>query len=165
MTFSERSVIPFPETLGRAYGNLIFTPAGELICYAYNGNDEQHMDFIRSADNGKTWFGAGSSFVAHSIRNPQVGLLDGQYILHGRAGENGAGAGSFVLYTSADGFTWDGGTVLVSGRRACFYSNNLTLTDPDGHQRMLVQYSENVRDPSEDWTGQVNIMHLFIESV
>ena len=96
----------------------------------------------------------------------QVGILDGQYILHGRAGENEAGSGAFVFYTSADGILWDGGKILVDGRPACFYSNNLTIRCPDGKERMLVQYSENYNDPQPGvWTAQCNTMHLWLESL
>ena len=163
-TFEEVSTIPFG--LGRGYGNMIFTPQGDLIAYAYNLSDEYNMDYAISHDLGKTWDEVGTSYVANRIRNPQVGLLDGQYILHGRAGENEGGTfGGFVLYTSADGIHWDEGHILVSGRPACFYSNNLTVTLPDGHKRMLVKYSENYRDPCNEWSGCVNSMLLYIETV
>ena len=165
-TFYEQCVVPFPDTYGRAYGNLIVRPDGTLVAYAYNVNDQYNMDYVISPDGGKTWTQSGVSYVAKRIRNPQVGLLDGQYILHGRAGENEAGSGAFVFYTSADGITWDEGRILVDGRPACFYSNNLTVRTPDGKERMLVQYSENYNDPKPGvWSAQVNIMHLWVESV
>ena len=35
----------------------------------------------------------------------------------------------------------------------------------DGKNRMLVQYSENYNDPAPGkWSGQVNVMHMWIES-
>lgn len=163
-TFEEVSTLPFG--MKRAYGNMIFTPDGDLIAYAYNLDDEYNMDYAISHDLGKTWSEAGTSYVANRIRNPQVGMLDGQYILHGRAGENEGGTfGGFVLYTSADGIKWDEGHILVSGRPACFYSNNLTVTLPDGREKMLVKYSENYRDPCNEWSGCVNSMLLHIETV
>lgn len=171
VSFEEVCVVPFPDTKGRGYGNMIFTPEGELLVYAYNVDDEQVMDVMRSPDRGASWLPAEKSFVAKKIRNPQVGLLDGQYVLHGRAGENEqGGSGSMVIYFSADGVHWDEGTILVSGRPACFYSNNLTLRCPDGKERMLVQYSENYHDPiplidSETWTATVNTMHFWLESL
>ena len=164
-TFTERSVVPF-DTMGRGYGNMIFTEKGELIAYAYDGKQEDQMDYAVSRDNGKTWEVVGKCYVKNKIRNPQVGLLDGQYILHGRAGESEAGTGAFVIYTSADGICWDDGCVLVEGRPACFYSENLTVTLPNGKERMLVKYSENYRDPTPGvWSGCVNSMMLFLESV
>lgn len=144
---------------------MIFTPDGRLIVYAYNEKDELNMDCMISYDNGKTWAEYKKSYVSNKIRNPQVNILDGQYILHGRAGESEAGTGSFVFYTSADGINWDEGKILVNGRPACFYSNNLVVTCPDGKDRMLVQYSENYNDPKEGvWSGQVNAMHMWVET-
>jgi len=164
-TFSEVCVVPFPETLGRAYGNMIVTPEGELLVYAYNVNDQKYMDVMRSRNFGSTWEACEKSFCAKKIRNPQVGILDRQFILHGRAGENEAGSGALVIYTSADGVHWDEGRILVDGRPACFYSNNLTLRCPDGKSRMLVQYSENYNDPKPGvWSGQVNDMHMWVEN-
>ena len=164
-TFYEHCVVPFPDTTGRSYGNMIFTPEGKLIVYAYNLNDQQNMDYAVSSDCGKTWDETGLSFVAKKIRNPQVGVLEGQFILHGRAGESETGHGGFVLYTSKDGLVWDEGHMLIDGKSACFYSNNLVVTGPDGKDRMLVQYSENIKDPGTSWSGQVNVMHFWLESV
>ncbi len=164
-SFRERSVIPF-DTVGRGYGNLIFTPSGELIAYAYNVNAEDMLDFAISYDKGQSWELIGQTPVKHKIRNPQVGLLDGQFILHGRAGESEAGTGAFVIYTSADGIHWDEGKVLVEGRPASFYSENLTVTLPSGKQKMLVKYSENYRDPQiGEWSGCVNSMMFTLESL
>ena len=113
-----------------------------------------------------SWHTVGASLVKNKIRNPQVGRIDGQYVLHGRAGESEAGTGAFVIYTSADGILWDEGKVLVEGRPACFYSENLTLTLPSGKERMLVKYSENYRDPVPGvWSGRVNSMMLTRESL
>ena len=165
-TFREICIVPFPDTNGRGYGNMSVSPCGELIVYAYNLNDEYRMDYIISPDWGKTWKNAGVSYVAKRIRNPQIGILDEQYILHGRAGEDETGAGAFVIYTSADGVHWDDGKILVEERSACFYSNNLVITDPNGKERMLVQYSENyhIREPGI-WRAQTNVMHMWLESI
>lgn len=164
--FYEHSVVDFPSTTGLAYGNMIFTQKNELIVYAYDVNDELNMPCMISDDSGKTWRISGKSFVAKKIRNPQVNILDGQYILHGRAGENEAGTGAFVIYTSKNGIDWDDGKILVEGRPASFYSNNLVIRFPDGRDRMLVQYSENYNDPELGvWSGQVNVMHMWIETV
>lgn len=48
--------------------------------------------------------------ILQKIRNPQVAILDDQFILHGReAGDINA----FVLYTSEDGILWDEGHRIV----------------------------------------------------
>ena len=164
-TFYEHCIVPFSDTNGRGYGNMVFTPEGKLIVYAYNLNDQQNMDYAISLDCGRTWEKIGKSYVAKKIRNPQVGILDGQFILHGRAGEDETGHGGFVLYTSRDGLTWDEGHILIDNKSACFYSNNLVMRFPDGKDRMLVQYSENIKDPGTAWSGQVNVMHFWLESI
>ena len=139
-TFNEVCVVPFEGKNGLAYGNLIITPEEKLIAYAYNLKDEQNMSYAISEDFGKTWNEKGKSFVKNKIRNPQVGILDGQYILHGRAGESEGGKGSFVIYTSTNGIDWDEGTILVKDKRpACFYSENLTVTMPNGKQKMFIK--------------------------
>lgn len=166
-SFSEVCIVPFADTQGRAYGNMIITPQGKLIVYAYNSKDEVNMDYAITSDFGKTWEETGKSYVAKKIRNPQVGILDGQYILHGRSG--GWEDAGFVLYTSADGIRWDDGNELIKGKTACFYSNNLVVKEKDGKERMLVQYSENISISGECekncQPSQVNVMHLWIESV
>lgn len=164
-TFNELCVVPFKSTLGRTYGNMIITEDKQLIVYAYNVNDQEKMDYCISNDMGKTWIKTGLSYLKQKIRNPQVGCLDGQYILHGRAGEDEHGHGGFVLYTSKDGINWDDGKMLIENKSACFYSDNLTLKTPYGKNKMLVQYSENINDPGSDWSGRVNVMHLWIESL
>lgn len=164
-SFREVCVVPFPSAMNRGYGNMIITPAGELIVYAYNCQDEQNMDYIVSRDFGKSWEEHGFCFLKNKIRNPQVGILDGQYILHGRAGEAAPCTNGLVLYTSADGIHWDDGILLIQGRPASFYSENLTLTLPDGTQKMLVQYSENYEDlPDGGWSGRVNSMMFSLKN-
>ena len=162
-TFREISTLPFA-TSGRAYGTMIFTPAGDLMAYVYNYQDEYNMDCAISHDNGRTWDAPFLSYVPKRIRNPQIGYLDNQYILMGRAGESESSQyGAFVLYTSADGIHWDDGVILVDMRQASFYSDNITLTLPNGSQKMLVKYSENYND--KVWgisTAQVNSMMLAI---
>ena len=168
-SFYDAGVIPFADTTGRGYGTMVFNEKNELIAYAYNLNDQYNMDYIVSKDHGKTWGETGKSYCAKMIRNPQVAVLDGQYILHGRSGGDEKGLESFVLYTSSDGTNWDDGVLLdpVKRRNACFYSDNLVVTKPDGKQVMFVQYSENIYvfDIKTDWRAQVNSMLLEIESV
>lgn len=157
-SFYEYSVLPF-DTLNHAYGNLLLRADGLLIFYAYNGNDEYHLTGLTSHDRGKTWSAPFKMPVAKIARNPQVGTLNGHYLLHGRS-EHGR---NFVFYHSADGIHWDEGTIvstpLDGGLRGGYYSNNLTVRSADGKERMLVQYSE---DYALD-TGKVNIMHAWVE--
>jgi len=152
-SFYEYSTIPF-NTMGHAYGNMIFRPDGSLIFYAYNGNDEYNLTALESNDGGKTW---GEQFkvpVAKIARNPQVGFVNGAYILHGRS-EEGV---NFVFYHSKDGINWDEGTIVNDGRiGGCYYSNNITITGADGKDRLLVQYSESYE------CSKTNIMHAWIE--
>ena len=173
-SFYELSKVGFESMKCKAYGNMILTSDERIIVYAYNDNDEFNMDCVISEDMGKTWGKTFKSHVAKKIRNPQVNILDGQFILHGRAGEYSdsgksdvyTSSGAFVFYTSRDGINWDGGKILVEGRAACFYSNNLVVKCPDEKDRMLVQYSENCKHSSELlWSGQVNVMHMWVESV
>lgn len=163
-SFTEVSTIPF-NTDGRAYGNMIITESGELIAYAYNYNDEHSLDYAVSRDFGLSWDKPEVAYLKKCIRNPQVGILDGQFIMHGRAGESEGASSSFVFYTSADGKNWDEGTLLGSGKYACFYSENLTLKLPSGKEKMLVKYSENYTSVEGKWTGQVNSMMMTIETV
>ena len=166
-SFQEICVVPFDDIMGLGYGSMVITPDERLIVYAYNRYDEENMSCIVSKDFGKSWGKTQKSFVKNRIRNPQVGVLDGQYILHGRAGDNEKGdRGAFVFYTSKDGLIWDDGVILVKNRHACFYSDNLTVTMPSGKQRMIVKYSENyhIGRKNDTW-GQVNSMMLTLETV
>lgn len=137
-TFEEVCVVPFENTLARGYCAMIFNEKDEMIIYAYNLGDEYNMDYIISPDGGKSWTRSGKSHVAKKIRNPQINILDGQFILHGRAG---AGAG-FVLYTSTDGIEWDEGILLDTLKPSCYYSNNVIIHEPGQPDVMLIKFSE-----------------------
>ncbi len=152
-SFRELSVVPIPG-YGRGYGAMIFRPDGSLAVYAYNVNDERHMDWAVSRDGGATFPEIGQSFLDKRIRNPQISLLDGTYILQGRAGGKG-----FVFYTSADGLSWSEGLMYEPDRGPCYYSNGIVLNDPRGGKRLLVQYS----DIYERFC--VNAMHMWIRKV
>lgn len=156
-SFYEYSVLPF-DTMGHAYGNLILREDGSLVFYGYNVNDEQNLTCLISNDLGKSWGAPFKSAVAKIARNPQVGFVDGVYILHARSI-----GGDFVVYYSRDAVNWDEGTIvseLLDGKkRGGYYSNNITLRCADGKDRMLVQYSEDYMLPS----GRVNVMHAWIE--
>lgn len=155
-TFYEHSVVGMEDTTGLGYGAMTFLEDDRLIVYGYDSQHEEYMPYAISADFGKTWTETGKSCVGKKIRNPQIGILDGQYILHGRAG---AGPG-FVLYTSADGIHWDEGHLLDTEKHSCYYSNNVVVhsTQPGGKDRLLVQFSETYE------SARVNVMHMMIES-
>ena len=149
-SFSERAVIPWPDTTGRGYCAMVFDGSGRLLAYAYNVNAEREMDHAYSDDCGKTWTVTGPSYAAKGIRNPQIGFLDGVYILHGR-GENGR---DFVFYSSENAVDWDEGVYLGRKEGGCYYSNNIRLHDEKG-DFLLVQYS----DLYDGW-ARVNTMHM-----
>ncbi len=151
-TFTEVSIVDI-ETEGRGYGAIQFRPDGSLLAYAYNSQDECHMDTSVSYDLGKTWKKLPAGYVAKGIRNPQIALLEDTYILHGR----GADFKGFVFYTSKDGVNWDDGYMLESEKSMCYYSNNLVLEGDNGKKRLLVQYSDVYKEAC------VNVMHLWLE--
>lgn len=152
-SFHLLSRVPLP-VYGRGYGALLRRPDGAMIAYAYNSRDEYHMDWALSRDGGATFPEVGKALVDKRIRNPQISLLDGTYILHGRAGEKG-----FVFYASADGLDWASGTMLESERGPCYYSNSIVLNAPDGGKRLLVQYSDIYE------RSCVNVMHMWVRKV
>ena len=155
-TFEELCVVPFESTKGRFYGAMQFDADGNLIAYAYNETCETELDYAVSRDGGKTWTQTGVCYLANRIRNPQVAILDGQYILHGR--ESG-GINTFILYTSADGIVWDEGHRIVDRKPGTsFYSNNV-IVNKDGKDRLLVQFSQTFTE-----SHRVNIHHLWIET-
>ena len=151
-SFEELCVVPIP-SMGRGYGAMLFDDAGNLHVYAYNLNDEIHMDHIVSRDQGKNWEEPSACYLKEGIRNPQVAEMDGVYILHGR----NAAADGFVLYTSEDGEHWDEGTYLGRAKGACYYSNNIVLKDKHGRNRLLIQYSENYGKEE-----CVNVFHRYL---
>ena len=136
-SFEELSVVPF-HTLKKGYGAIIFDSDGRLHVFVYNYNDEKHLDHIVSEDNGKTWGSVTTAYLQEGIRNPQIALIDGVYILHGR---NAALTG-FVLYSSEDCCNWDEGCYLAHEKGLCYYSNNVVLKDQAQRNRLLIQYSE-----------------------
>lgn len=145
--FTERGVVPLP-TAGRGYCAMLFDAAGVLHAYAYNKNDERHLDHVESRDGGETWSVSDTCYLAKGIRNPQTACVNGIYVLHGRA-EKETG---FVLYFSRDGVRWDEGEYIGNVKGSCYYSNNLLLRDAAG-ERLLIQYSETYRELC------VNVMH------
>ena len=154
-SFYKLCIVPFVSTLGRFYGAMQFDSNGNLFAYAYNETCETELDYAISRDGGKTWDKAGFCYLAKRIRNPQIALLDGQFILHGR--ESG-GINAFVLYTSEDGILWDEGHRIVDRHPATsFYSNNVII-NKNGKDKLLVQYSQTYKE-----SCCVNIYHMWIE--
>jgi len=140
--------------MGLGYGAMIFDEQDRLNIYAYNVKAERDMAHIVSDDLGKTWNEPDSCRLEKGIRNPQIGYIDGVYVLHGR-GEKDF---DFVLYTSEDGCVWDTGEYIYKGEKeACFYSNNITLRDPSGGNRLLIQYSDHYE------LKRVNVMHRWLK--
>ena len=155
-TFAELCIVPFESTKGRFYGAMQFDINGNLFVYAYNENCETELDYAVSEDGGKTWSKTGSCYLAKKIRNPQVAVLDKQFILHGR---EAGGINAFVLYTSADGIVWDEGHRIVDYHPAIsFYSNNV-IVNKGGKNKLLVQYSQTYKA-----SCCVNIYHMWIEN-
>ncbi|MBE6689380.1 MAG: exo-alpha-sialidase [Ruminococcaceae bacterium] len=149
--FSEWCTVPF-DTNGRGYGAMIFDHKGALHVYTYNSNAECEMDHAVSYDKGKSWQILKPCHLAQGIRNPQIGYIDGVYILHGRAGE----LKGFVMYTSEDAENWDEGCLVVERKGIyAFYSENITLADEKG-SFMLIQYSDIYGEVG----ARVNAMHL-----
>lgn len=155
-SFHELCIVPFNSTKGRFYGTMQFDNDGNLIVYAYNEKYETELDYAISEDGGKTWSKTGSCYLAKKIRNPQVAILDDQFILHGR---EAGGINAFVLYTSDDGIGWDEGHRIVDYHPATsFYSNNV-IVNKNGKNKLLVQYSQTYKE-----SCCVNIYHMWIES-
>ena len=158
-TFTEISVVPF-DTLNRAYGTMILDNDKRLHVFVYNKSDETLIDHAVSDDFGASWEIAPACYVDKGLRNPQIALIDGVFVMHGRShclGDQGQYPGdSFVFYTSEDTSKWDEGIVVAKTKPAGqYYSDNLILNDEQG-KFLLVQYSEV-------FTGkgfQVNVKHL-----
>ena len=156
LSFQELCVVPFASTLQRGYCNFIFDQQRRLIVYAYNAEKEEKMDYIISEDLGKTFGESGVCYLARKIRNPQIALFDGQFILHGREADK---INALVLYTSSDGIHWDEGTRIVDIHPAIsFYSNNAVI-EKDGKSRLLLQYSQTYKE-----SCCVNIYHMWIDN-
>lgn len=153
-SFSEVCVVPLP-TLQRGYGAMVFDENGALHVYAYNGSDEFNIDHIVSLDLGKTWGEPELSYVNEGIRNPQIALIDGVFVAHGRSKDMTA----FVLYTSLDGKNWSDATRLRELPKSCgcYYSNNIVLNNGK-ENRMLIQFSEGY---NVEWC--VNVYHMWLK--
>jgi hypothetical protein len=158
-TFFKRSVLPF-STRGRGYGTLGLLKSGELIAFVYNKADETTLDYASSADGGRTWSRTGTARFGRKIRNPQFIAFDGKFFMHGRSGAYGEDSGHMILYTSADGLTWDEGVYLrkrEAGQGA--YSNSIVVrsTIEGGAKRLLIQASHAYRE------SRTNVLHWWLE--
>jgi len=159
-TFSNRSELPFM-TLGRGYGTMGVLPSGEIVAYVYNIENEEELDYAISGDGGRTWSGVQTARLGKKIRNPQLASLGGRFFMHGRSGNQGAGAGHFVLYSSANGLDWDEGTYLrMQDAGAGAYSNSIVVgaLNPDKRIRLLIQASHAYEE------HKTNILHWWIET-
>ncbi len=159
-SFSLRSTLPF-DTEGRGYGTMSVLPDGGLIAYVYNINDEQHLDYVVSYDDGRTWTEPRTAFFERQIRNPQMTAFKDGYVLHGRSGSKGDEEirGHFILYTSRDGVTWDAGQYLrMQEAAAGAYSNAIVVgaLDPDTPNRLLIQASHAYEQ------AKTNILHWWL---
>lgn len=163
----ERSVVGFADTKGLAYGCLTFLPDGGLAAYAQDENDMKYLHYTVSYDKGKTWTKTGKTRVAKGAENPQIKVLNGQYILHGRGGEYGK---QFVIYTSADGINWDEGHLLnPEAAGGSFESGSIIVKDPQDEDReyLLIQFAESYEAApgAGMWDrARVNVMHMIIET-
>ena len=161
-TFSKRSELPF-DTAGKSYGTMGKLASGSIVVYIYNENAEHAMDYVVSADGGRTWSDAKVAHFQKKIRNPQLALLNGCYFMTGRSGHYGEKAkrGHFVLYSSRDGLAWDDGIYLrmrEAGTGA--YSNSIVVGSLNLHKRsrLLIQASHAYKK------SQTNILHWWIDT-
>ncbi len=155
LTFQEHCIVPI-NPIGRNYGTMVYDAEGVLHVYTHNDGANFDHDHAISRDLGKTW-DVRTTHLEQGCRNPQVAVLDGVYLLHGRS-EDYEG---LVLYVSENGQDWDEGTILVHYKgAAAFYSNNLNLKDEEGNF-LLVQFSQKYRYPATP-NCRVNVMHTNI---
>ena len=104
------------------------------------------MDYVVTADAGRTWSKPKIAHFAKKIRNPQLSSLNGSYFLTGRSGHYGEKnkKGHLVLYSSRDGLTWDDGIILKLREAATgAYSNGLEVGSMNAskRKRLLIQAS------------------------
>ncbi|MBW2023548.1 MAG: exo-alpha-sialidase [Deltaproteobacteria bacterium] len=158
-TFYRRSILPF-NTLNRGYGSLGFLEDGKMIAYVYNRSDEYNLDYITSADGGRTWSGVNTAYFSRKIRNPQFIAFDGKYYMHGRSGAYGEGSGNMILYMSDDGVHWDNGVYLrMREAGAGAYSNSIVVGSKNNKtkNRLLIQASHAYKG------NMTNILHWWVD--
>lgn len=158
-TFMKRSTLPMM-TKHRGYGSLGRLENGGLIAYVYNRTNEYVLDYVISADGGRTWSGVNTSRFSRKIRNPQFIAFDGKFYMHGRSGAYGEGKGNLILYMSLDGVTWDNGVylrTLEAGAGA--YSNSIVVGSKNAQiqNRLLIQASHAYED------NKTNVLHWWLD--
>ncbi len=157
-TFRHRSTLPFDPRNYYVTGGVL--DDSDLIVYSYpfrgaDTTDERAIEYVRSADGGRSWSSVDATHVAKKLRNPQLSAkLGDRYFMHGRSGSYGTGSGRLVLYTSVDGIAWDEGTILYEDGQSDCYSANVVV----GGDRLLIQSSINY-DPD---TKCVNERHWWV---
>lgn len=158
-SFEEKCILPI-DGKDHSYASLLIDKDGNLHAYGYCASNEQYLDHAISYDNGKNWTVLEPCFIKEGARNPQIALVDGVYILHGRAQDRKG----FMIYSSPDGQNWDEGVRLAPKNHlaGAFYSNNLNLKDENG-EFLLVQFSETYTDKEDAfYVATVNVMHTQI---
>ena len=158
-SFEEKCILPI-DGKDHSYGSLLIDKEGNLHAYGYCASNEQYLDHAISYDSGKNWTVLEPCFIKEGARNPQIALVDGVYILHGRAQDRKG----FMIYSSPDGQNWDEGVRLAPKNHlaGAFYSNNLNLKDENG-EFLLVQFSETYTDKEDAfYVATVNVMHTQI---
>ena len=141
-TWRKRSTLTLDKSTW--YGALCIMGDGRLLAGAYASDDEDHLYYCISEDEGRSWCEQKRARLDKKIRDPELGYLGGKYYLHGRSGHGGEGAHRFVLYQSDDGINWKSG-VVVSGRKKGpdGYSHNCVINkyDPNTPNELMIEYS------------------------
>ena len=141
-TWRKRSTLTLDKSVW--YGALCIMEDGRLLAGAYATDDEDHLYYCISQDEGHGWSEQKRAYLDKKIRDPELAYIGGKYYLHGRSGHGGEGAHRFVLYQSDDGINWKNG-VVVSGQRKGpdGYSHNCIINkyDPDTPNELMIQYS------------------------
>ena len=141
-SFTIRSIIPFNSTKYTYYGNICFTPSGDIYAYCYDECDENNLKMVVSKDKGYSWGKQHRVYFENRIRNPQICYFGGKYLAHGRSGSMGPNPGHFILYCSDDGVNWDEGRILRKCEHgAGAYSNKIIVHNPSGKDRLMIQTS------------------------
>lgn len=159
-TFEKRSELPF-DTAGRSYGTMGMLDSGSIVVYIYNRNAEHALDYVASADGGRTWSEVKTAQFRKKIRNPQLVSLNGCHFMHGRSGSFGEEKGHMVLYSSRDGLAWDQG-VYLRKRQAGLgaYSNSIVVgaLNPHSSNRLLIQASHAYEK------NKTNVLHWWLQT-
>ncbi len=149
-SWSKRSTLPLDDE--NWYGALCVMEDGRLLAGAYKTDDEHHLYYCISEDEGRTWGEQKLAYLDKKIRDPKLAYLDGRYYLHGRSGQRGEGSRLFVVYQSEDGEDWGEGTIVSSFARSLDgYSQNVVINKykEDVANELMVLYSIAYKFPNE----------------